>query len=269
MHFHDTTPGVTERLYGVARTAEGKSSYELLCDEAGTLTGKTVVDLACGNGPLTERLAVAVGDSGKVWGVDLNNSELELARTRLRPFPHVYFLQESAHHLSLTTASVDAVFCHMAFMLFDPAEQVVSEMARILKPGGQFFAVLPSLGESTPSFKFITEKLTAQLHLESFPITCRLGNPATTTLEGLHTLFALKTGFCNNLIVKHFTVLLGDTPAALPDRIFPLFYAGAFLSQQGMDNVKMQWKQYFQENADQDGRTVIAFPQSMIRVTRS
>ena len=269
MRFHDTMPGITERLYGFARTADGKLSYELLRDEGGVLTGKTVVDLACGNGPLTELLANAVGHTGSVWGIDLNKSELHLAQIRLNQTLQVTFLQESAHHLSLLSASVDAVFCHMAFMLFDPAEQVVSEIARILKPRGMFAAVLPSISESTPSFKFITETLAVQVQQESSPQTCRIGNSITSTREGLQTLFSREMGFENDLLITHFTILLRDTPEELPDRIFPLFYAGSFLSQQGTKNVKTQWKQYFQQNVDLDGQTVLAFPQSLIRIHRS
>ena len=269
MCFHDAMPGITEQLYGHARTADGQLSYALLCGAGGTLTGNTVVDLACGSGPLAERLARAVGPAGWVWGIDLNANELRLARTRLHAIPHVRFRQESAQCLSFPSASVDAVFCHMAFMLFDPAEPVVSEMARILKPGGLFAAVLPSLGESTPSFNAIREILAAQLLQEPASRRCQITNTRTASREGLQTLFSPETGFGDAMRFSHFTIMLHDTPEALVERIFPLFYAGSFLSPQGAENVKAQWRHYFEKNADRHHNALMAFPHSMICIHRS
>jgi SAM-dependent methyltransferase len=47
-----------------------------------------------------------------------------------------------AQELPFADASFDAVACHLAFMLFDDIEQVVAEIARVLRPGGTFIALL-------------------------------------------------------------------------------------------------------------------------------
>ena len=44
--------------------------------------------------------------------------------------------------LDLPSASVDYLVSHMALMLMDDIEQVVREMRRVLRPGGQFGAIV-------------------------------------------------------------------------------------------------------------------------------
>lgn len=56
IEFHTRKPGAAEATYGQCKTAEGKTSYELLATSVGDLTDRIVVDLACGNGPLLEHL---------------------------------------------------------------------------------------------------------------------------------------------------------------------------------------------------------------------
>jgi ubiquinone/menaquinone biosynthesis C-methylase UbiE len=53
---------------------------ELLLAALGLDGGETVVDLGCGSGYYTRRLAQAVGESGAVYGVDIQPEMLELLR---------------------------------------------------------------------------------------------------------------------------------------------------------------------------------------------
>ena len=100
MRVHDVKPGITEQIFGEARTREDRSSYELLCEEGEPLDGRTVVDLACGSGLLTTLLASRIGSSGHVVGIDLNDRELALAQARLKSVPNVRFFTESVQSLS-------------------------------------------------------------------------------------------------------------------------------------------------------------------------
>ncbi|MDD5599536.1 MAG: class I SAM-dependent methyltransferase [Victivallaceae bacterium] len=107
MAVHEAVPGITETVLDTGRTADGRSSYEILCDAAEPLHGKTVVDLACGSGRLTELLVPRVGTDGKVIGIDLSKSELNLAQSRLQGIERVQFLRESACRLSPPNASAE------------------------------------------------------------------------------------------------------------------------------------------------------------------
>jgi SAM-dependent methyltransferase len=118
--FHDARPGVT------ARALERAGSYDRL---AARCTGR-VRDLACGDGALLARIPGAVG-------LDLSPGELALARGR-----GVSVVEGRAQELPFGDHSFDTVACHLAFMLFDDIEHVVSELHRVLAPGGRFVALL-------------------------------------------------------------------------------------------------------------------------------
>jgi ubiquinone/menaquinone biosynthesis C-methylase UbiE len=65
----------------------------------------------------------------------------------------VRLLNAAADRLPIPDASADLVVCHMAFMLFTPLAQTVREIGRILKPGGKFAAVVPTLRKPAELFR--------------------------------------------------------------------------------------------------------------------
>jgi ubiquinone/menaquinone biosynthesis C-methylase UbiE len=135
--FHDARPGVTSGALARA------GSYERL---AAKVPQGRVLDLSCGDGSLLELLP-----PGAI-GLDLSLGELQAARERVRARARVTctststieprLVQARAQELPFADACFDAVTCHLAFMLFDDIEQVVSELVRVIKPGGQFIALL-------------------------------------------------------------------------------------------------------------------------------
>lgn len=138
--YHDANPGITESLLSDARDGAGRSPYGWLLDAvpAGT---STVVDLACGSGPVA-RLLPGV----RVVGVDQSAAELAQA-TGLR-------VQARVPALPLVDGCAGAVVTSMALMLMHPLEAVLAEVARLLRPQGTFVATVPSRGVagSSPLF---------------------------------------------------------------------------------------------------------------------
>lgn len=63
---------------------------------------------------------------------------LDAARAELAPGD----VCGDAHALPFADASFDTVLCHLAFMLFAEPARVVAELARVLRPGGAFVALL-------------------------------------------------------------------------------------------------------------------------------
>lgn len=269
MRVHDVKPGITEQVFGEARTREGHSSYELLCEAGEPLIGKTAVDLACGSGLLTTLLASRVGPSGHVVGVDLNQSELALAQARLKGVPNVQFLTESVQALSLPTACADVVLCHMAFMLFNPVAPVVSEIARILKPGGTFAAVVSAIEPAPSLFSEVVSRLTSVLR-EEIPHFEKLswGQPEAKTRAGLQQLFSPTLGFLPDLQLTEVEVAFQGTPQQLPERILASFYYSDLLSQEGAVRVKAEWRAIFERQQDSKGLVVFYFPRTLFRVRK-
>ena len=127
--FHDANPGVTEDVLGDARDAGGRSPYDWMLAAVPAGVG-TVVDLACGSGPLARRLAGPLV-------VGLDQSAAELARA---PGPRV---QARASALPLASDCAGAVVTSMALMLLHPLERTLAEVARVLRHQGAFIATVP------------------------------------------------------------------------------------------------------------------------------
>ncbi|WP_049928037.1 methyltransferase domain-containing protein [Halopiger goleimassiliensis] len=101
--------------------------------------GEAVLDVACGTGRLTRRLAPAVAS---VLGVDVSGRMLERAqRTASRAgIENVAFARMSADDLWLETDAVDRVVCSWALHLFPDVAAALEESHRVLRPGGRFVA---------------------------------------------------------------------------------------------------------------------------------
>ncbi len=108
--------------------------------EAAELKGKeTVLDLACGTGNYSRIFASAV-NSGEVIAVDLSRPMLEFAvnKARQQGLQNVRFIRGNALEIPLPDDSFDVVNCCGALHLFSDVDAVLSEIQRVLKPGGRF-----------------------------------------------------------------------------------------------------------------------------------
>lgn len=93
----------------------------------------TVADLGCGTGNGAELLSPFVRE---VIAVDQSTPMLDAARKRLAGCGNIRFVDGPIEAIPLPDASVDAAMCLMVLHhVADPAE-ALSEMRRILKPGG-------------------------------------------------------------------------------------------------------------------------------------
>lgn len=91
-----------------------------------------VLDVACGAGGTTRRLAERFGASN-VTAINISSYQLE--RTS-KAAPGVNTLLMSATNLSFAPASFDAIVCVEAAFHFDTREQFFHQAYRALKPGG-------------------------------------------------------------------------------------------------------------------------------------
>jgi SAM-dependent methyltransferase len=145
LDYHDANPGITEELLSVAHDGAGRSPYDWLA-EALPAGVSTVVDLACGSGPVARLLAGV-----RVVGVDQSAGELARA-SGLR-------VRATASALPLAGGRAGAVVTSMALMLLHPLEAVLAEVARVLRPGGTFVATLPTRSTGCPVFTTVLREL--------------------------------------------------------------------------------------------------------------
>ncbi len=100
----------------------------------GIAAGGSALDVACGSGKLTARLARIAGSGGRVVGLDFSPEMLAIAR---HDHPGIEFVEGDALNLPFDDASFDATT--IAFGLRNLADPVrgLREMIRVIKPGGR------------------------------------------------------------------------------------------------------------------------------------
>lgn len=188
-NFHLENPGCTPACFSNGKM-QGLDSYSYLLSTLDELrAGQTVVDLACGDGTLIRRI-LSQGISGvKVVGIDMSSGELNLAKKTITS-SQVEFIEARAQSLPLVNSSVDFIFCHMALMLMDELDLVISEIRRCLKPGGVFSAIVGGQAEISPIFKSFLGLLKQALAEENKTFLYNLGDSHTRSEEGLKSLFS-------------------------------------------------------------------------------
>ncbi|ARQ44903.1 bifunctional demethylmenaquinone methyltransferase/2-methoxy-6-polyprenyl-1,4-benzoquinol methylase UbiE [Oxalobacter formigenes] len=187
--------------------------------QAGVKEGFRVLDIAGGTGDLTWSFSKQVGDTGEVWLTDINETMLQCGRDKLLnrgvlvptlvcdaeklPFPDNYF---------------DRVIVSFGLRNMTHKEQALSEMNRVLKPGGKLlvlefskvwkplqnlydiysFSVLPWLGKhvakSADSYRYLAESIrvhpdqaTLQKMMEDAGFVCARFFNLTAGVVALHT----------------------------------------------------------------------------------
>ena len=111
-------------------------------DSLGLPAGSRILDLACGTGDFS-RMASAAGF--ETVGADLSLGMLEAASSPLLA------VEADAAFLPFASGSFDGVLCGYALRNFTDLDGVISEMARVLRPGGR----LAIIDVAAPNSRFL------------------------------------------------------------------------------------------------------------------
>ncbi|MCL2090563.1 MAG: arsenite methyltransferase [Micrococcales bacterium] len=101
--------------------------------------GERVLDLGSGGGIDVLLAARQVGPDGRVYGVDMTDEMLELARTNAADAgaTNVEFRKGTIEALPLDDGCVDVVISNCVVNLSPDKTAVIGEMFRVLRPGGR------------------------------------------------------------------------------------------------------------------------------------
>jgi arsenite methyltransferase len=102
--------------------------------------GETVLDLGSGGGMDVLLSAQRVGPDGKVYGLDMTDEMLALARDNQSKagVTNVEFLRGEIEQIPLPDESVDVIISNCVINLSPDKDAVLAESFRVLKPGGRF-----------------------------------------------------------------------------------------------------------------------------------
>jgi arsenite methyltransferase len=133
-------------LYGVEQLTDVPEAATLASLGCGNPTavaeltlGETVLDLGSGGGIDVILSAERVGESGIAYGLDMTDEMLALARANAEKagVRNAIFLKGVIEEIPLPAASVDVVISNCVINLSTDKPAVLTEIARVLKPGGR------------------------------------------------------------------------------------------------------------------------------------
>jgi SAM-dependent methyltransferase len=109
--------------------------------------GMALLDCGCGPGTITVGLAEMVA-SGSVVGVDVEPSQIELANKTVqdRGLPNIRIQQASVYRLPFPDNQFHALFSHALFEHLADPSAALSEIRRVLMPGGLVGIASPDWG---------------------------------------------------------------------------------------------------------------------------
>ncbi|WP_103105250.1 demethylmenaquinone methyltransferase [Brevibacillus reuszeri] len=113
--------------------------------------GHTALDVACGTGDWTIALAQAVGEEGRVVGLDFSQNMLDVGAYKVANAGvgnRIKLVNADAMNLPYEDNSFDFATIGFALRNVPDVQRVLDEMARVVKPGGK----VVSLEVSKPPF---------------------------------------------------------------------------------------------------------------------
>jgi arsenite methyltransferase len=111
----------------------------------------TVLDLGCGVGIDSQMAALSLQPPGRVIGMDITRELLHHAKEYASSHPVCNWLAGDGEQLPLRSECIDLVIANGSFNLMVHKEQALSEIHRVLKPGGYLsLADLIAVGEVEP-----------------------------------------------------------------------------------------------------------------------
>ena len=163
--------GVYERVWrplafyvasGVTTSAEQRRA----CQYLQPVGAAKLLDVACGPGNFTNRLAQDLTDDGVAVGLDISETMLSRA-VHDNGGPHACYVRADARNLPFDDGAFNAVCCFGALYLMPEPLKVAAEMVRVLAPGGRI-AILTSCRSDVAPVRLVTAPAAGAIGLTLF-----------------------------------------------------------------------------------------------------
>ena len=150
-----------ERVERYERMFVWRESHVTLLAPLNLRKGSRVLDYGCGPGFVSQGLAGIVGETGHIYGVDINTRFISDASSRAAKYNNLSFHHIDGYQIPLADNSVDRLLCKNVLEYVPDVQATLSEFRRVLEPGGRlllidsdwnFVVVEPWGGERTRRF---------------------------------------------------------------------------------------------------------------------
>ncbi len=129
-----------QRIEQVMERGEARGRLRVL-ELVDARPGMRVLDLACGPGTLSRRIALQVSPGGDVVGIDLAPGMIEVARAA--QIPNARFEVMDLERLSFADGSFDAAVCGHGLQFAPDLALALRETRRVLRSNARFAASVP------------------------------------------------------------------------------------------------------------------------------
>jgi ubiquinone/menaquinone biosynthesis C-methylase UbiE len=119
------------------------SRRHAIVDAAGVRPGMALADVGAGTGLFTRLFAAKVGESGRVYAVDIARAFVDgnLRRAREQGHRNVLGVESSQEDTRLPAASIDLAFVCDAYHHFEEPRAMLASIRRALRPKGMLVVV--------------------------------------------------------------------------------------------------------------------------------
>jgi ubiquinone/menaquinone biosynthesis C-methylase UbiE len=260
--FHKKNPGCTPTSFLYGKTNDGRTSYDRVAQDllkSPVTVPLNVLDLACGDGILLEILFHSNSKNLNLFGVDMSPGELNAAKARLAS-KSIQLFEARAQELPFENDFFDFTFCHLALMLMEEADQVLTEVHRVLKPSGIFSAVIGGSFIRTP---IMTEfgTLLGEFMKSENAISLSLGDPRIRSAEEIKPFFEKTFA---EVKVEDFEVTFAGQPEELMG-FFMGTYQVATLSAAGQERLREELLKKLKAQTSAGG--LLRFPFALRQIT--
>lgn len=130
----------TARRYKVftEKTSMYQELSRFMVDLANIRPGMRVLDLGCGTGISTQTVLQALSGSGHVYGLDLSEAMLAVARQEVNSNQVTFLQADAAAFAEMIPEPIDRVICNSVFWQLRHKPPVMAEIRRVLTQDGLF-----------------------------------------------------------------------------------------------------------------------------------
>ena len=114
-----------------------------LIEEAALRPGERALDVACGTGVVARLAAERVGPGGTLAALDVNPAMLSEARSIPSSGAAIQWYETSAEAMPFPDDAFDVVLCQLGLQFVADKKAALSEMRRVLVPGGRVLVSVP------------------------------------------------------------------------------------------------------------------------------
>ena len=115
-----------------------------------------VLDVGCGSGWAT-RLLAEYAINGQVTGIDISDEMIRVARESSNAFPNADFEVAGAEQLPFTDNEFTHAFSMESLYYYSDILKALTEIHRVLRPGGLFVAVVDLYWENEATHRWIDD----------------------------------------------------------------------------------------------------------------